>query len=129
MWYEYNQNNSGGTHVYDDNRGLSECVFIEADSAKEADRYAKSIGIYFEGVDSGRDCDCCGDRWYRQAWWGGDDNKGKNLDELRETINTVLKYRWRTDGNAIYIHFKDGCFVGDQDKNAGGLISRLKALG
>lgn len=129
MWYEYSQNNSGGTHVYDDNRGLSEWVFIEADSAKEADEHAESIGIYFNGVDDDMDCDCCGDRWYSQAWWGGGDDKGKSLDELREAINTVLKYRWRADGNAIYIHFKDGLFIGDQDKSAGGLISRLKALG
>ena len=129
MWYEYSQNNSGGNYVYDDNRGLSERVFIEADSAKEADEYAESIGIYFNGVDDDMDCDCCGDRWYPQAGWTGGDKQGKNLDELRKTINTVLKYRWRTNGNAIYIHFKDGSFVGDKDKNAGELTGRLKAPG
>lgn len=125
MWYEYSQNNSGGSHVYDDNRGLSERVFIEADSAKEADEYAESIGIYFDGVDNDIDCDCCGDRWYPQAWYGGGDENGKNLNELRDSIETTLKYRWRTDGNAIYVHFKDGSFIGDKD----GLTSRLKALG
>lgn len=129
MWYEYSQNNSGGNHVYDDNLGLSERVFVEADSAKEADEYAESIGIYFDGVDDGIDCDCCGDRWYPQVSWYGAEDEGRTLDELRETINTVLKYRWRTNGNAIYVHFKDGLFIGDKDKNAGGLISRLKALG
>lgn len=129
MWYKYSQNNSGGSHVYDDNRGLSEWVFIEADSAKEADEYAESIGIYFNGVDDDMDCDCCGDRWYPQAWWGGGDDKGKTLDELRVHIGETLKYRWRADGNAIYIHFKDGSFIGDKDKNAGKLTSRLKALG
>lgn len=127
MWYEYSQNNSGGNHVYDDNRGLSEWVFIEADSAKEADEYAESIGIYFNGVDDSVDCDCCGDRWYPQAWRGGGD-KGKSPDELRNNIEVVLKYRWRTDGNSIYVHFKDGSFIGDKDKNAGKLTSRLKAL-
>lgn len=129
MWFEYSQNNSGGSHVYDDNRGLAEWVFVEADSAKEADEYAESIGIYFNGVDDDMDCDCCGDRWHPQAWWGGGDDKGKNLDELRDTIEIVLKYRWRDNGNAIYIHFKDGSFIGDKDKGAGKLTSRLKALG
>lgn len=128
MWYEYSQNNSGGTHVYDDNRGLSERVFIEADSAKEADKHAKSIGIYFEGVDSGRDCDCCGDRWSANDVSGWDD--GVDFEELKSRVESIMKYRWRTDGNAIYIHFKDGLFIGDKDKDAGELMfSRLKALG
>ena len=130
MWYEYSQNNSGGSHVYDDNRGLSEWVFIEADSAKDADNHAEAIGIYFNGVDDDRDCDCCGDRWYRQAWFGGGDENGKDFDDLKETLDIILEYRWRNDGNAIYIHFKDGLFIGDKDRNAGELMfSRLKALG
>ena len=129
MWFEYSQNNSGGSHVYDDNRGLSEWVFIEADSAKEADEYAESIGIYFNGVDDDMDCGCCGDRWHPQASWYGSEDDGKTFDELRDTIEIVLKYRWRENGNAIYIHFKDGSFIGDKDKGAGKLTSRLKVLG
>ena len=30
-------------------------------------RLAEDIGLYFDGVEQGMDCSCCGDRWYR-AW-------------------------------------------------------------
>ncbi len=33
----------------------------------KADAIAEVIGIYFDGCDLGKDCDCCGDRWGR-AW-------------------------------------------------------------
>lgn len=39
-------------------------VWIEAESAAEANRLAQYNGLYFDGVDDGIDCDCCGDRWY-----------------------------------------------------------------
>lgn len=59
MFYEYRQNNSGGFfHL------PAIQVFIEADSMDEANRIAERNGLYFDGVDDGRDCPCCGDRWY-----------------------------------------------------------------
>lgn len=115
MWYEYSQNNSGGSDVYDDNRGLSGWVFIEADSAKEADKHAKSIGIYFDGIDSGRDCDCCGDRWYANDVPGWDD--GVDFEELKSRVESIMEYRWRANDNAIYIHPKDGPFFGENSKS------------
>jgi hypothetical protein len=30
-------------------------------------------GIYFNGVEDGQDCECCGDRWYPQLNYIGDD--------------------------------------------------------
>ncbi len=58
-FYEYDQNNSGG------NFGPPAIkVFIEANSVVEAYEIAQDkYGIYFDGVDNGMDCDCCGDRW------------------------------------------------------------------
>ena len=67
----YNQNNSGGSFVID--RRLAHYVIIEAQSGDEADRIAESIGIYFDGCESGDDCPCCGDRWDR-AYGPGDDS-------------------------------------------------------
>lgn len=63
-WYHYHQNNSGGSFDVDADRGIGHNVFIQAASEPEADARAESIGIYFNGVDDGLDCECCGDRWY-----------------------------------------------------------------
>lgn len=62
-YYRYRQNNSGGVFFG------PVVVFIRADSEEEADRRAVESGIiYFNGVRAGRDCECCGDRWYGS--WG-----------------------------------------------------------
>ena len=68
MFYTYSQNNSGGSF-----RGPAIYVIVEADSATQADYRAQhEAGIYFNGVQSGHDCGCCGDRWYPQ-WEKGDE--------------------------------------------------------
>ena len=63
-FYTYNQNNSGGRYQLDEYSGIAEYVIIEANNAKQANAIATSIGIYFNGVEEGNDCSCCGDRWY-----------------------------------------------------------------
>lgn len=70
MFYTYSQNNSGGFFDDDENCGIGPYVIIEADSAEHADDRACDIGLYFGGVEYGKDCDCCGDRWYRGGDWG-----------------------------------------------------------
>jgi hypothetical protein len=40
-------------------------VVIMANNFKEANELAEKQGIYFDGVISGIDCPCCGDRWRR----------------------------------------------------------------
>lgn len=58
-FYTYRQNNSGGRWdgpLY---------VSVEADSEQEAEEIAQENGVYFDGCRDGRDCSCCGDRWYR----------------------------------------------------------------
>lgn len=60
MFFRYYQNNSGGSIVYDPDRGISSKVYIEANSPREANRRAEGIGLYFDGNG---DCDCCGNRW------------------------------------------------------------------
>jgi hypothetical protein len=61
-FYEFNQNNSGGEFVVDGK--ICHRLFIEANTPEEATAKAVSMGVYFNGVADGRDCDCCGDRWY-----------------------------------------------------------------
>ena|ERR1700756_5287422 len=53
-WYVFDQNNSGGRYVQDDNQ--SELVFVQAVSAAEANDFAHS------NFDYGY-CECCGERW------------------------------------------------------------------
>ena len=62
-YYIYRQNNSGGHYDIDLDVGLNVNVIVEADSEDEANTKAKAIGIYFDGVRGGIDCECCGDRW------------------------------------------------------------------
>lgn len=59
-WYRFHQNNSGGYLI-----GPAENVHIEAIDAEHACGRAEEVGIYFNGVRDGKDCPCCGDRWYR----------------------------------------------------------------
>ena len=61
-WYEFDQNNSGGNFVTNDK--LCHRIFIEAEDADAANKKAEELGIYFNGVEEGKDCPCCGDRWY-----------------------------------------------------------------
>jgi hypothetical protein len=58
-FYCFRQNNSGGQFIGD------VVINIEADSAEEANEIALDNGIYFDGVEEDKDCECCGDRWYR----------------------------------------------------------------
>jgi len=48
-------------------------VYIEAETASEANKIAESNGIYFDGVSKDIDCECCGDRWYRASYPERDD--------------------------------------------------------
>ena len=60
--YIWDQNNSGGSFIVDDR--LTHRLVIEADNYDEAEEKAFRFGVYYNGVDEGRDCSCCGDRWY-----------------------------------------------------------------
>lgn len=54
-WFTFNQNNSGGFFVDDEN--VCECVIIQAETAEDASRFARRI------MDNSDSCPCCGDRW------------------------------------------------------------------
>lgn len=62
-FFEFSQNNSGGSFTVDEK--LCHRLFIEADSYEEAVDKAENLGCYWNGVDEGMDCSCCGDRWHQ----------------------------------------------------------------
>lgn len=69
MFWEFRQINSGGWFDWK----VGQSVLIEAASRDEANERALDKGVYFDGVDEGMDCPCCGDRWYR--CWEDDGEK------------------------------------------------------
>jgi hypothetical protein len=76
-------------------------VVIESDYYEQAEIYALGIGIYYDGVDSGRDCSCCGDRWYE----GGElDTEGQPM--LEHLQGYADEYGW--ENPSIIIHYADG---------------------
>jgi len=99
IWY---QNNSGGHFHVDEN--LSHRVVIEANTYTEAEYKALNLGIYYNGVDDDRDCDCCGDRWYHGHELTELDLEGKTLDEYLQGM--ADEYGWKDPD--IIVHYADG---------------------
>lgn len=60
-FFMFDQNNSGGHFVVDKN--LCHRIVFECESENEAIFLAENKGCYWNGVDDGVDCPCCGDRW------------------------------------------------------------------
>lgn len=91
MFFTFNQNNSGGFWIG------SKYVIIEADNAVEANEIATTAEgspIYFHGVSLGRDCSCCGDRWYPAF----ENDKGDPVpsiwgEPIENTENTLVIYK------------------------------------
>lgn len=79
-WWEYSQNNSGGS--FDSDGGSA--TWIWAQSASQADHIAERNGIYFDGCRSGSDCPCCGDRW--SPAWGKPDKENMPVESLVEYL-------------------------------------------
>lgn len=97
MFYEYRQNNSGGSFDFDKNTGVTVSVIIEADSAKQANEKMESL-IEFDWLGgSGGYCSCCGDRWYPC-----DDR------DAEESPRFFTNHRWMEDGFECCIHYANG---------------------
>lgn len=101
LFFYYRQTNSGGSVFVSEKKGIGHVVWIEAIDEKDADARAEEIGIYFDGCSSGRDCNCCGDRWSRAR-----------LDESVDESDKIQK-----DHVSSFIHFWDRSF----EKNTKGL--------
>ena len=61
--YGFRQNNSGGYFT----EPAETIIVVDAKSEDHALEVAQKAGLYLDGVQLGRDCDCCGDRWYGGA--------------------------------------------------------------
>ena len=102
-FYEYLQNNSGGRFSNSEKEGISEYVIIEAMNAEHANERAEDIGIYFDGCDSGNDCSCCGDRWYRV-----DESDGSDVPSIYgKPLTDVERSAYR---DCCFVHYLDGKF-------------------
>lgn len=104
-FFEFIQNNSGGTFSFNSERGISHWVIIEAHSADEANRKAESIGLYFDGRG---DCSCCGNRWYEAR------GKGDAVPSVYGEPAKEIKFgpwsrrrKWM-GGPEGFIHYADG---------------------
>lgn len=91
-WFSYRQNNSGGYYIQND--VVSQNIFIQAESAAEANKIALRIT-----EDFGEFCDCCGERWCIDA----DDDDGYGVPSLYGEPINGNHHRFTSEG--ILYHF------------------------
>ena len=107
MFYEFRQNNSGGSFTVDQERGISRSVIIEATDHIHANYLAGRLGIYFDGVDQGNDCSCCGDRWYKVSEGDGCEVPAHYRIPLVDAETFFLAFL--EEGTPpLYVHLLDG---------------------
>lgn len=115
LFFCFAQNNSGGYYKRDAKAGISEYVIVEARSEVHAIERAEEIGIYFDGVADGHDCDCCGDRWSRPyddgtptpTIYGEDPEKLASSGYCHIPVGEVYCYIHRLGGQVGTITSKD----------------------
>lgn len=130
-WFTFDQNNSGGNFVYDEQAGISTKVLIEAHSATEANRIAQGIGLYFDGDG---DCSCCGDRWYSK--WSNDEGDDEPLIygvPVTKFRRSAFREKWMDEGQfEFFTHHLDGTVIGYldtvQDYIEGEIVEPTKEL-
>lgn len=105
MFFDYDQNNSGGGFDFDAKAGISTHVIIEAADADEANEAARRIGLYFDGYG---DCECCGNRWYEAYGDGGTEPKvyGHPVEEYGDSPYFM---KWLGEGKPeVFVHYANG---------------------
>ena len=98
-WYEYSQNNSGGSFDVDDD--VCHRLFIEAERPEFANIIAQDKGVYFGG---GGDCPCCGDRWSPADSWDEVKLDGITIEEHAQQVADD----WGWTSPDCYIYYADG---------------------
>ncbi len=106
-WFHFSQNNSGGSFVVDDK--LASRLFVQEENADRAVSFAENLGVYFDGVNQGRDCPCCGDRWYYPHIINfplrySEMNIFETVEEYAQFM--ANEYGWTTPD--AYIYYKNG---------------------
>lgn len=95
-FFQFRQNNSGGAFEGDYIRYI-----IEADSAEAANNRAiRETEIYFNGVDNGSDCECCGDRW--SPAWSGDKGDPEPMIYGKPIAKEISKWDWGLKTQVLY---------------------------
>lgn len=92
QWFSYHQNNSGGDFIVDEDDLIAPYVIIQATDGEDANRRALMHGLYFDGIEKGRDCECCGDRWY--AVWRDDEGMGEPTAYTHEPLEETVDGYW-----------------------------------
>lgn len=95
-FFLFRQNNSGGSFDISDAAGIGPCVWVEAADTAHANLIAQQLGIYFDGVEEGRDCVCCGNRWYEAH---------QADSEPAPHIDPECDFRWH---DTVYVHCLNG---------------------
>lgn len=99
-FWAFNQNNSGGYFVVDDDNGVCEWVIIEAKTPKKAWKKLKKIGKRVQGFWDY--CNCCGERWYNYMDESDGTDKpmiyGEGMDKCERTM-----FRHR-----CFVHYANG---------------------
>lgn len=103
-FFTFSQNNSGGSFDHDEKAGIGHYVIIEANDEHDAYERAERIGLYFNGVSDGLDCDCCGDRWSNYV---DPTDKPMIYDTDVSDLKYETSYSW---GIPSYIHYANGTF-------------------
>ena len=124
-WFEYDQNNSYGKFEIDD--VLCHELWIEAETLEDANRQFLDMGGYFDGVEAGIDCGCCGDRWsppYREGkfplvW----DREGTVFNTIEDYILHLVDMKWSMRN--IYRLFYANGDMREFKKEDGKIIERL----
>lgn len=105
MFYHFNQNNSGGSFHFNEEKGITHHVVIEADNKSEANAIAEEIGIYFDGYG---DCSCCGNRWYPVDEYDKEEFPHIYGATIEMQMSSKYFTRWMKEGKEVCIHYKDG---------------------
>lgn len=98
-FYAFDQNNSGGYFIDDEQNGVCEVVIIEAQNANEANSKLNEIGEKVDGFDDF--CPCCGERWYYV-----DESEARETPSIYST--PIEEYEGSMFRKACYIHYYDG---------------------
>ena len=101
-FYTYDQNNSGGFFVIDDQIGVSEYVIIEADDTQSANDRLHEIGKRVDGFWDF--CECCGERW--SLFWDDEEDEGKPEPMIfGKPIASIEQGLFR---HRAFVHYLDG---------------------
>ena len=104
MFFTFGQNNSGGHFHFNEKRGITHWIIVEGANRDDAIARAEVIGVYFDGVANGSDCECCGDRWND---YGDETDKPMIYNQPVEAYTSTFG-GWMEDGKEICVHYKDG---------------------